>query len=240
MRETEGNGSLLGIPSMRLSSSLHEQIVGLLRDMIVQGKLAPGERIAEPLLCKKLGVSRTPLREALKVLAAEQLVELLPNRGAVIARVSIDETAELFEVMGGLETVIGERVIGRANDNDYDELEAMHADITRYRHSEEREHYSRVNVSFHARLSSISANETLSAIYRDCQLRISRVRHLANLFDANWDESLAEHEAIMEAMRRRDGYALGTELRRHRMNTSARFLQLLRNSNLFETQPDMA
>lgn len=223
---------------MRLSSSLHEQIVGLLRDMIIQGKLIPGERIAEPLLCKKLGVSRTPLREALKVLAAEQLVELLPNRGAVIARVSLEETAELFEVMGGLETVIGERVVKRATEHDYQELEAMHADILRNRQTEQREHYSRVNVAFHARLSLISSNETLSAIYRDCQLRISRVRHLANLFDASWDESVAEHEAIMIAMRRRNGSELGDALRKHRMSTSERFLQLLSGSGVFETWTD--
>lgn len=234
MRESEGSDAQTSIPSMRLSSSLHEQIVNLLRDMIVQGKLIPGERIAEPLLCKKLGVSRTPLREALKVLAAEQLVELLPNRGAIIARVSLRETAELYEVLGSLETVIGERIVKLATDEEFEELEAIHADILRYRRSENREQYTRVNVAFHSRLSAIAANQALSTIYRDCQLRISRVRHLANRLETNWDEAVAEHETIMAAMRRRDGHELGDALRTHRLKTSERFLQVLRGSNVFE------
>src|SRR5690349_19912188 len=85
----------------------HEEIVGLLREMILESKLAPGSRIAEAALCRQLGVSRTPLREALKVPAAEQLVELLPNRGAVVSRITVEETAELFEVLEGYETLIG-------------------------------------------------------------------------------------------------------------------------------------
>lgn len=234
MREPEGNVAEISIPTMRLSSSLHEQIVNLLRDMIVQGKLIPGERIAEPLLCKKLGVSRTPLREALKVLAAEQLVELLPNRGAIIARVSVEETAELFEVMGGLETVIGERIVKRATGAEFEELENIHAEILRCRRLENREQYTRVNVGFHSRLSTIAGNQALSIIYRDCQLRIARVRHLANLSETNWDEAVAEHETIMTAMRRRDGRELGNALRTHRMKTSERFLQLLRTSGVIE------
>lgn len=239
MRDTEESDGLFAIPNMRLSSSLHEQIVTLLRDMIIQGKLSPGERIAEPLLCKKLGVSRTPLREALKVLAAEQLVELLPNRGAVIARVSIEETAELFEVMGGLETVIGERVVKRAGDQEYEELEAMHAEILRRRQTRNREQYSHVNSKFHERLSAIAGNAALSTIYRDCQMRISRVRHLANLSVTSWDEAVGEHEEIMTAMRERNGQKLGEALRTHRMNSSERFLNLLRGSNIFSARPDV-
>src|SRR6201989_2564891 len=97
---------------MREDQSLHDEILNRLRDHIVEGNIPDGGRIPERQLCEMLGISRTPLREALKVLAAEGLIELLPNRGARVRQLSATDIAELFDVMGGLECRAGGR--GRA------------------------------------------------------------------------------------------------------------------------------
>ena len=88
--------------------SLHHEVVGRLRGMILQGELQAGERIPERVLCDRFGISRTPLREALKVLATEGLIDLLPNRGAAVSRISAEGLREAFQVMGALEALGGD------------------------------------------------------------------------------------------------------------------------------------
>src|ERR1700738_2048711 len=88
--------------------SLHDETVSRLRAMILEGELLPGSRIAERELCDRFGISRTPLREALKVLAAEGLVELLPHRGARVSRLSDHELRDAFEIVSALEALAGE------------------------------------------------------------------------------------------------------------------------------------
>ena len=87
--------------------SLHDVVVDRLRDLIVEGVLGPGQRLNERLLCEQLGVSRTPLRESFKVLASEGLIEILPNRGATVAPLTIEELREVADVLCGLEAVVG-------------------------------------------------------------------------------------------------------------------------------------
>src|ERR1700729_3348378 len=94
-------------PPLRPRLTLHEEIVSRVREMILDGELPPGDWIAEMKLCNDLSISRTPLREALKVLASENLVTLLPNRGAIVTDIRVDEIVELFEIMGALEGLIG-------------------------------------------------------------------------------------------------------------------------------------
>src|SRR5437773_3194165 len=91
----------------REEPSLHGEILGRLRDYLVEGNIPDGHRIPERQLCEMFGISRTPLREALKVLAAEGLVDLLPNRGARVRHLSERDIAELFDIMGGLEALAG-------------------------------------------------------------------------------------------------------------------------------------
>src|SRR6195256_5099760 len=96
-----------GTDSDREDQSLHDEILTRLRDHLVEGSIPDGHRIPERQLCEMLGISRTPLREALKVLAAEGLVDLLPNRGARVRSLGEQDLAELFDIMGGLEGLAG-------------------------------------------------------------------------------------------------------------------------------------
>src|SRR5205809_823198 len=108
---------------------LHEEAVDRLRQMIVQGQLAPGQRLNERLLCEQLGISRTPLREAIKLLASEGLVALLPNRGAQVAPLEETRLAEALAVMGALEALAGELACRQASDKQIAEVAALHAEM---------------------------------------------------------------------------------------------------------------
>src|SRR5690606_18579497 len=107
----------------------HEEILASLRHYLIEGSLPDGARIPERLLCETMGVSRTPLREALKVLAAEGLVELLPNRGARVRVYNENDIREMFEVMGGLEAVAGRLACERITDAEISEIEKLHYDM---------------------------------------------------------------------------------------------------------------
>src|SRR5258708_38457188 len=109
--------------------SLHDEILSQLRNYIVEGNIADGARISERQLCEMLKISRTPLREALKVLAAEGLVELLPGRGARVRRLSEHDLNELFDVMGGLEGLAGRLACEHITDTEIAEIERLHYEM---------------------------------------------------------------------------------------------------------------
>src|SRR5215469_13588235 len=111
---------------------LHEEAVAHVRTMLLEGQIPPGARIPERELCERLQISRTPLREALKVLAAEGLVQLLPNRGARAARLTDKDLRDLFEVCQGLEALAGELACERINDAQLAEIEASHAAMAQH------------------------------------------------------------------------------------------------------------
>ena len=118
-----------GAGADREDQSLHDEILIRLRDHIVEGNIPDGGRIPERQLCEMLGISRTPLREALKVLASEGLVELLPNRGARVRQLSEHDLNELFDVMGGLEGLAGRLACENITDAGIAEIERLHYEM---------------------------------------------------------------------------------------------------------------
>ena len=110
-------------------ANLHEQVANRLRQMLVEGRIAPGAKLNERELCEVLEVSRTPLREAIKMLAAEGLVELLPNRGAIAVELTEQDIRQTFELMAGLEGFSGELAAQRITDAELAEIRAMHFEM---------------------------------------------------------------------------------------------------------------
>ncbi len=196
-------------------ATLHDEVVSRLRSMVLEGELPPGAKIPEQQICALFGISRTPLREALKVLASEGLIELRPNRGSAVAMVDPAETAALFEVKGALEELAGRLVCARISDEEIAELEALHARMVEQHRAENRAAYFESNQLFHRRLVELSRNPVLSATYDGFSTRILRVRYAANYNHDRWDESVAEHEEILAALRRRDGEDLARKLAEH-------------------------
>ncbi|MBI2314305.1 MAG: GntR family transcriptional regulator [Betaproteobacteria bacterium] len=194
---------------------LHAEVVDRLRDRIVRGELAPETKLNERVLCQELGISRTPLREALKYLASEGLVQLLPNRGAVVAALEPGRIKQMFVVMGALEALAGELACANASDADIAEIRAMHYQMVAHYARGELADYFRYNQLIHMKLVESGGNGVLAQSYRSLNAHVKRARYMANLSKERWDKAVEEHEAILDALVKRDSTRLKALLQDH-------------------------
>lgn len=195
--------------------TLHDEVVGRLRDLIVEGRLAGGTRIHEGRLCEQLGVSRTPLREALKVLANEGLVDLLPNRGAVVRPVTAKDTRDLLRVLGRLEALAGELACAAATNEEIADLQAVHERMLELHRAGNIMEYFKLNQEIHSGIVRLARNPTLRSIHETLQARVKRIRFVPHDFGVASDDPLHEHQRMMEALLARDGKLLGRLLDEH-------------------------
>jgi len=201
--------------------SLHGELVAELRAMIVEGRLEPGDKIAEQALCARFGVSRTPLREALKVLAAEGLVQLLPNRGAVVASLTAKEIDELFPVLGALEALAGELALANATDADIARLRSLHDQMIADYRASEQSAYLGLNRRFHEALFRLAGNDALMDLYGQVLVRIHSVRFITKKSATEWRRAVDDHEEIIAALESRDATRLAAILKVHMTGTAA-------------------
>lgn len=195
--------------------SLHNELAIQLRDMLMRGDLKAGNKISEQALCARFGVSRTPLREALKVLANEGLVILSPNRGASVARVSREEVDELFPIMGAMEALAGEAVCLRATPSQIAAVKAMHDEMVAHYRAGDSVAYLRLNQEIHETFFELAGNAALTQLYHTLMVRIHAVRFFAQKSSARWREAVDDHEQMMAALEARDGARLGAILKQH-------------------------
>ncbi|MDB5406701.1 MAG: transcriptional regulator, GntR family [Rhodospirillales bacterium] len=205
------------------AASLHGEVLARLRDYIVEGNLADGARIPERRLCEMFGISRTPLREALKVLASEGLVDLLPNRGARVRTLSPQDIRELFDLMGGLEALAGRLACESISDDEIAEIERLHHQMYAFYLRRDLHEYFQSNQMIHRKIVEAARNQALSLAYASCAGRVRRVRYAANLARKRdrWGEAMREHEAILDALRRRAGSELSDIMFLHLRNKQA-------------------
>ncbi|MCK0207708.1 GntR family transcriptional regulator [Starkeya koreensis] len=209
-------------------SPLHDDVVGRLRQMIIRCELAPGERFTEHTLVEKFGVSRTPLREALKILASEGLVEMRPHRGSSVAPISIEEISQTFAVLGALEEMAGPLICDRVSNVDIARLDAIKDEMSSRRDATDRNSYFELNVAFHQSMIALGGNVVLSATYNQLFGKLQRARYLVNDDRNRWSESAREHDWIMEALRQRDGAELSKRLKEHNSRTARAVVEKLR------------
>lgn len=195
------------------------QVADNLRDLIIRGELPPGSRIVERTLSEHLSVSRTPLREALKLLESEGLVELSQNKGARIMSFTPEEATSLFEVIAGLESMAAEITAMRITATDLEALEGLHARMLVHFGHQERDPYFALNSAIHERIVQLSGNPVLIATHAALMLRARRGRYMAIIDPHRWDESVNEHEALMRALRERDCEAARKVWRTHLLRT---------------------
>lgn len=208
-------------------ASLHDEVVGRVRDMIVEGHLQEGTRIHEGRLCEQLGISRTPLREALKVLATEGLVDLWPNRGAIVRAVTPRDMRDMLRVLGQLEALAGELACVNASEADIAAIHDMHKRMMEHYAARNRMEYFKLNQAIHSAFVSLADNPTLQALHETLQARIKRIRYIGNDRDTQWHDAVDDHEKMVEALLRRDGPALGQVLRFHLERTWERVRNVL-------------
>lgn len=210
-------------PSLPVSGTiqrraLHNEIIEKLRDMISEGELPPGTRVPEKLLCLRFGVSRTPLREALKVLGSEGLVDLLPNRGASVAKLTLNDIEEMFPVMGHLEALAGELACQNATDEEIAEIRLLHSQMVLDYTRSNLSAYFKANQEIHAKILSAARNQALCNAHRALAGRVRHARYLANLSRARWAKAVEEHEEILAALTARDAARLSAILKQHLAN----------------------
>jgi DNA-binding GntR family transcriptional regulator len=191
-------------PTPIIRRPLHEEAADRLRDLIVQGRLAAGTRLNERLLTAQLGLSRTPLREAFKVLATEGLVELLPNRGAIVSQMDPVRLGESLAVMGALEALAGELACRYATDAQINEIRALHYEMLAYHARNDLAGYFKFNQAIHLKIVKYSGNSVLFNIYRQLNGNVRRARYMANLSKERWDAAVREHGEILAALGSRD------------------------------------
>jgi DNA-binding GntR family transcriptional regulator len=201
--------------SLLAAPALYIQVAEQLRARIFSHELAPGSWIDEQVLTSEYGISRTPLREALKVLAAEGLVQLKPRRGCYVAEVSDRDVDEVFPVMAVLEAKVAEDATRRATSADFSRLQAIHDDLERYAESGDVEHYFDANQRFHLALQEIAGNTYLQQLIGDARKLIKLVRHDSLLQSGRVAQSLAEHRGILEAILTRDADLASRRMKEH-------------------------
>ena len=219
-------------PSRHISRiSLPEQARDRLRVMIVRGELPPGENIGEAELSATFGISRTPLREALKLLATEGLVELHANRGAFVVPLHAEEIIDLFDVAATLEQRGAELAAERGTAQDFAELRKLQEQIEALHRARRREPYFALNQQIHRRIVACSHNATLQATHEQVFGRVQRIRFLALGSQTRWDQSIAEHRGILAALEARDATGAGSAMVQHVRQTGAHAAILLREMN---------
>jgi DNA-binding GntR family transcriptional regulator len=211
------------------AASLHDEIVAKLRDYIVENNLPEGARIPERQLCEMFGISRTPVREALKVLASEGLVDLLPHRGSRVRSLSEQDICDLFDLMGGLEAVAGRLACESITEGEVADIERLHHEMYAHYLRRDLHAYFTANQRIHARIVAAARNPALSAVYSGYAGRLRRARFSANLATRQDRLGMAmrEHEAILDCLRRRAGSELSDVLFQHLRNKRAAVLSHL-------------
>jgi len=211
-------------------AALHEQVAQRLRQMLVEGRIASGAKLNERELSAVLHVSRTPLREAIKMLAAEGLVELLPNRGAIAVSLSESDVLHTFEVMAGLEALSGELAAQRITDAELAEIKALHFEMLAAYTRGDLSGYYRLNALIHNAINAAAKNPVLSATYNQVNARLQALRFRSNQDGAKWKRAVKEHEKMIEALSAHDAAAMRTVMLTHLHNKRDTVVDQLRRA----------
>ncbi|MDO8441687.1 MAG: GntR family transcriptional regulator [Polaromonas sp.] len=196
--------------------ALYEEVAELLRQRIFNRELAPGNWIDELKLAEEYGISRTPLREALKVLATEGLVTMKVRRGAYVTEVSERDLTDVYHLLALLESDAAGVVATQATDAQLQELQVLHRELEKA--VTNRERFFEINEAFHMRLLEIADNRWRDQMVADLRKVMKLNRHNSLLKSGRLEESLAEHRAIMEALAARDADATAQRMREHFRN----------------------
>jgi DNA-binding GntR family transcriptional regulator len=214
--------------------SLHDEVAGRLRAMLVEGRIAPGAKLNERELCELLKISRTPLREAIKRMAAEGLVDLLPNRGAVAVKLSETDVLHTFELLADLEGLSGELAAQRITAAEVAQVKALHYEMLAAFTRQDLPAYYRLNAQIHAAINATARNPVLSKTYGEVNARVQSLRFRTNQNETKWRQAVKEHERMIEALEARDAAALRALLIEHLLRKRDTVLELMRERPITE------
>jgi DNA-binding GntR family transcriptional regulator len=199
--------------------SLCHKVASQLREMIIRGDIESGAPIREVDLSRTLKISRTPLREALKILASEGLVNIRPNQGAKASPLDLREIKELFETVAGIERNAAELAAQRRTPMELRQLEQLQDSMEQKLRSGDLDAYFAINQRVHRLIVSMAHNSTLQSLHDWIFVRVRRARYLALGAHERWKDSIEEHRNILDALRRRQPFEAGVLVERHGRET---------------------
>ncbi|EXI88867.1 MAG: putative L-lactate dehydrogenase operon regulatory protein [Candidatus Accumulibacter regalis] len=200
-------------PSQIAQTALYQEVAERLRQRIFAHELLPGARIDEQALALDYGISRTPLREALKVLASEGLVTLRPRRGCFVTEVSEQDLDDIFPLMAMLEGRCALEATTRAQPEDLARLDALHGQLEQFAESNEIARFFEANQAFHYQIQEMSGNRRLRQVIQDLRKVLKLTRLFSLSIDGRLQQSLVEHAAILAAIKAGD--AAGAQAAMH-------------------------
>ena len=210
-------------------NSLHDEVALLLRDQIFAGTLAPGSFIDEAALCASLKISRTPLREALKVLRAEGLVRQEPRRGSFVSEVSEQDLDEIFPVIALLEGRCAYEAARNASDADIAALDLLHERLQDHARARRINDYYATNFAIHEAIITLANNRWLALVIADLRKILKLARQQQLHAPGRLEQSLGEHMAIYAALRSRDCEGADAAMRTHLTRQREALRELARN-----------
>ena len=216
-----------------LRRSLHDQVAAHLRTLLIEGAIAPGAKLNERELCERLHVSRTPLREAIKLLAAEGLVDLLPNRGAVAVQLDETDVIDTFELLATLEGMSGELAAQRITDDERAEIRALHYEMLACYARRDLSGYYRRNAAIHRAINDAAKNPVLARTYQSVNARVQSLRFRTNQNERKWKLAVREHERMVDALDAHDAVGLRDLLIEHLHHKRDSVLALLRAGEIY-------
>ncbi|AWN37539.1 GntR family transcriptional regulator [Methylobacterium radiodurans] len=194
---------------------LHDEVAERMRALIQSGEMEPLARINESELTERFGISRTPLREAIKILATEGLLELLPNRGARVASISPEEIEEMLEVIAGLEATAADLACAAISEAEIAAIEDDHRQMVEAWQARDAGRYYPLNRRVHEAIMAAARNAVLTSIYLGLSGRIQRTRYSVHQTEEEWARAVEEHARMIALLRARDGAGLSALMRAH-------------------------
>jgi DNA-binding GntR family transcriptional regulator len=201
--------------SVIVRAPLHVQVAGRLRVLIDSGELAPGTRLNEIELCNTMGVSRTPLREAIRSLATEGLIELQPNRGAIVSIVSQEDVTEILPIMASLEGLGGRLAAMHMDQSKIAQVRKIHDQMIAHYKNNEVAEYFETNRLIHELITEGSGNQTLVDTINSLSAKVRRARFTAQMTKDSWAKAVSEHEEMIAALEAQDPDRLEAILVQH-------------------------
>lgn len=185
--------------------TLREKILETIREAILKGTLKPGEKVAEPELAERFGISRTPIREAFRQLESEGYLTVIPRKGAVVAALSEQDVQEFYAIKSILEGYAAELAASRLSERDIEKLEAINEKLKELAKDGDVKAFFRTHGEFHDLFVKAAGNQKLSELINQLGMKFNRLRMASLSVQGRMDISVAEHERLIEAFKNQDG-----------------------------------
>lgn len=195
--------------------TLHQEVAGRIREMISTGVLSKGQKISEKFLCDTMGVSRTPVRESLRILHSEGLIDLVPHKGAFVSRPPMKEISDMFEVMSVLEGTCARLAVQKMQADDLKKIKILHQRLETHYTRSDHKAYLAANHDFHVFIQELGGNPVLNDVINGLRQKILLYRHRQLYQPERFRQSIEEHRTLLEALESGDADRAETLMKQH-------------------------